>query len=285
MCESIAHLHSPSLKAHGPTAIAWDQVVRIVVAWLISPVLAGIVSSALFLSTRLFILRAPNSEHRALTLYPILVAITVFGNTVFIIYKGVGRFFNEIPIWIATLAALATSILCAVILQLTFVPYFLRPRVLREITAVGNEDDNGVSNDSKGSLVSPTSSSTTMATSRLASTLDTDVHDAGDEHQVVNSIHENAELFSPATELAFSFLQVFTAAVSSLALGSNDVANSVGPYAAILSIYQSGKLSDQAPVPEWALAFGGIGIGLGMAILGHHVIRSKSSFDAFNACK
>ena len=76
------------------------------------------------------------------------------------------------------------------------------------------------------------------------------------------------------TEYAFTFLQVFTAAVSSLALGGNDVANSVGPFAKILSIYQTGMASAQAPVPVWALAFGGVGIAVGMALLGHRVIQS-----------
>ena len=42
----------------------------------------------------------------------------------------------------------------------------------------------------------------------------------------------------------------------SFAHGSNDVANSIGPYAAIFSIYQNGNVSSSANVPEWILVIG-----------------------------
>ena len=51
-------------------------------------------------------------------------------------------------------------------------------------------------------------------------------------------------------------LQVFTAAVFSFAHGSNDVANSIGPFATVYGIYRDGGVASGAPVPVWILVVG-----------------------------
>lgn len=53
-----------------------------------------------------------------------------------------------------------------------------------------------------------------------------------------------------------NILQVFTAAVFSFAHGSNDVANSIGPFATIYGIYKEGGVSSSAKVPVWILVVG-----------------------------
>ena len=52
------------------------------------------------------------------------------------------------------------------------------------------------------------------------------------------------------------WLQVFTAAVFSFAHGSNDVANSIGPFATVYGIYRDGGVSKNASVPIWILVVG-----------------------------
>ena len=54
----------------------------------------------------------------------------------------------------------------------------------------------------------------------LNNTVNVDVHTAGLASERVSAIHDNAEKFSEATEYGFTFLQVFSAAVSALALGA-----------------------------------------------------------------
>lgn len=49
---------------------------------------------------------------------------------------------------------------------------------------------------------------------------------------------------------------MFTAAVFSFAHGSNDVANSIGPFATVYGIYRDGGVEGDAPVPIWILAVG-----------------------------
>lgn len=70
-------------------------------------------------------------------------------------------------------------------------------------------------------------------------------------------IHDQAEKFDPRTEQVFKYLQIISAAAMSFAHGANDVANAVGPFAAIYGIYQYGYISPKSTVEPWMLA--GIG--------------------------
>jgi phosphate/sulfate permease len=60
-------------------------------------------------------------------------------------------------------------------------------------------------------------------------------------------------------------LQVFTACANAFAHGSNEVANAVGPLAAIWQVWQTGAITSKAPIPVWLLAIGGMGICVGLA--------------------
>jgi PiT family inorganic phosphate transporter len=56
--------------------------------------------------------------------------------------------------------------------------------------------------------------------------------------------------------------------------GSNDVANAIGPVAAVVSVAQSGMVSAQSALPLWILLIGGGGIVIGLATYGRHVIAT-----------
>jgi PiT family inorganic phosphate transporter len=56
--------------------------------------------------------------------------------------------------------------------------------------------------------------------------------------------------------------------------GSNDVANAIGPLAAVISIAQTGLVSAESSVPVWVLVLGGAGIVVGLATYGRHVIAT-----------
>merc|ERR1712151_1446589 len=101
-----------------------------------------------------------------------------------------------------------------------------------------------------------------------------DVHEVAHHDEKTRSIHDNAEKFDDATEYTFTYLQVFTACVASFAHGSNDVGNSVGPYAAVFTIWSTGSVGSKAPVPIWILAFGGVAIVIGLGMLGYRVIQT-----------
>ena len=75
-------------------------------------------------------------------------------------------------------------------------------------------------------------------------------------------------------ERMFAVLQIISACAVAFAHGSNDVANAIGPVAAVLDISRAGVVSDNAPVPPFLLLVGGVGIVLGLAILGRRVIAT-----------
>jgi PiT family inorganic phosphate transporter len=73
-------------------------------------------------------------------------------------------------------------------------------------------------------------------------------------------------------------LMVFTACAMAFAHGSNDVANAIGPVAAIYSVVSSaGEIATKAAVPAWILLIGGIGIVVGLVTYGHRVIATVGS--------
>eukprot|EP01100_Stratorugosa_tubuloviscum_P015819 TRINITY_DN948_c0_g7_i1.p1 TRINITY_DN948_c0_g7~~TRINITY_DN948_c0_g7_i1.p1 ORF type:complete len:517 (+),score=248.03 TRINITY_DN948_c0_g7_i1:96-1646(+) len=88
----------------------------------------------------------------------------------------------------------------------------------------------------------------------------------------VEELHAEAEDFNPQAESVFSSLQVLTACFASFSHGANDVANAIGPLAAIIDIYSTGVVQEEAPVATWILALGGVGIVIGLAIWGYRVI-------------
>ena len=75
-------------------------------------------------------------------------------------------------------------------------------------------------------------------------------------------------------ERVFVVLQIMTACAVAFAHGSNDVANSIGPLAAIHSIVTTGAASKTAHVEPWMLALGGFGIVIGLATWGYRVMET-----------
>jgi inorganic phosphate transporter, PiT family len=74
-------------------------------------------------------------------------------------------------------------------------------------------------------------------------------------------------------ERVFAVLMIFTACSMAFAHGSNDVANAVGPLAAVVSIVNSGgNISAKAIMPDWILLLGGAGIVVGLATYGFKVM-------------
>ena len=78
-------------------------------------------------------------------------------------------------------------------------------------------------------------------------------------------------------ERIFAFLQVLTACFVAFAHGANDVANAVGPLAAVYHVLTEGEVSMKVPVPPWILVMGGVGIVVGLAMMGRRVIVTVGS--------
>jgi len=85
---------------------------------------------------------------------------------------------------------------------------------------------------------------------------------------------EDSDFSFTNVEKIFSILLVVTACAIAFAHGSNDVANAVGPMAAVISIANDGVLSSKSALPVWVLLVGGIGIVAGLAMYGRKVMAT-----------
>ena len=78
-----------------------------------------------------------------------------------------------------------------------------------------------------------------------------------------------------SVEKIFVPMMIFTACAMAFAHGSNDVANGIGPLAAVASIIRSGgEMAQTSELPLWILVMGGVGIIVGLATMGYRVMQT-----------
>ncbi|GAB7366787.1 hypothetical protein MBLNU230_g0738t1 [Neophaeotheca triangularis] len=93
----------------------------------------------------------------------------------------------------------------------------------------------------------------------------------GNNLQHKHAIVEHHDL---KVEHLYSFLQVMTAATAAFGHGANDVANAMGPLAAIYQIWQEDIADSSSDVPIWILVFGGAAITIGLWTYGYNLMRN-----------
>ena len=93
--------------------------------------------------------------------------------------------------------------------------------------------------------------------------------------RIDDSIKEKNGAMFNCVERVFAVLMIFTACAMAFAHGSNDVANAIGPLAAIVSVVQSGgEIAAKSILPAWVLLIGASGIVLGLVMLGYRVMKT-----------
>ncbi|KAJ5469891.1 hypothetical protein N7530_007248 [Penicillium desertorum] len=90
----------------------------------------------------------------------------------------------------------------------------------------------------------------------------------------LRAIHARANRYDDRVEHLWTYCQVVSAMMMSIAHGSNDVANAVGPWAAVYSTYNSGFVETEAPTPVWFLVIAGLLLGIGFWFYGYHIVRA-----------
>lgn len=87
--------------------------------------------------------------------------------------------------------------------------------------------------------------------------------------------NEADEMRFAKTEKIFAILMIFTACAMAFAHGSNDVANAIGPLAAVISIVKhKGAIIIDSHIPLWIMGLGAFGIVLGIVMYGHRVMAT-----------
>jgi len=229
----------------------------IVISWFLSPVFSGLIAALVYGITRTMVLRKDFNTKRINWAYPILIGSTMTINTFFIIYKGAkGLGLDNTPLDVAFGVAFSIGGLSAII-TLPLVPK-LKSWVEQKFL---NNDNHEVELP-------------TIENEVKKNRIELNIKNDSELDRVI-ALHSNAEKFDERTEEVFKYLQIFTAICDSFSHGANDVANAIGPFAAIYTIYKSGGVLDKNASMEadayWILGVGGIGIAVGLFVYGKKI--------------
>ena len=202
----------------GWSSVSWGYIGNITISWLITPLLAALLSGLLYFSAKKLIIKSDTPIES-------------------------GR--RYIPMYAGLVGFIISAITLNKSLKNTDVPELIT-------TTFGGSDLLVVN-----ILISLSVALLCYAISRLILS------------------HYISTTPNPDVEGKFAVLMIFTACSIAFAHGSNDVANAVGPMAAVISTIENlGSIEASSTVPEWVLLTGAIGIVLGMLTLGFRVIRT-----------
>ena len=200
----------------GVDAVSWGKVGKIVMSWVVSPVLSGVLAFFLLRSVQKLILNTDDPIKNAKKYVPIYIFATGFMIALVTLFKGL----KHIGLHLSDAQNYGIAVIVGLVIM-------------------------GI-----GML--------------FISKLKFDPSDDKDFHFA-------------NVEKIFSVLMVVTACAIAFAHGSNDVANAVGPMAAVISIANEGVVTQKSAMPVWILFVGGIGIVLGLAMYGKKVIATVGS--------
>ena len=196
----------------GPEVVNWGKIGQIVLSWLTSPLLAGVIAFGIFQFTRAKVLDTKDPVVQIRKLGPVFFFLVFFIIGLVTLFKGLKPLKLDLNL---TQALIGSTLL-------GFVGSGLGIFFIRRVQ-LGPEDP---------------------------------------KHR-----------FS-RVEKIFVVLQILTACAIAFAHGSNDVANAIGPLAAISSAISGADLGGKASVSPWMLAIGGIGIVFGLATWGYRVMET-----------
>ena len=264
-----------------------------VISWFISPILSAIISSSLYISIRYFILRRRFEEKYIYYAFPILIGFTMTLNTFFIIYKGAkGLNLDDTPLNIVLLTSFGIGILCSIII-IPILPKIYKyiedknknNEIIETIQPINkiikNADFVYYTHNIDNTYTYSYSDNTAIISIYSPDNFKKNEIDKtsieNKDNDIINLIHNNAEVFDIRTEEFFKYLQIFTASCSAFSHGANDVANAIGPFAAIYTIYLEGDVSEDSVMNNnayWILTMGGIGISTGLLLYGYKIIQA-----------
>lgn len=197
----------------GTEAVQWSQFGGIVGSWFITPVIAGLVAFAIFISTQKLIFDTEKPLVNAQKYAPYYAGLTVFIICMVTVNKGL----KHVGL---NLSSVQTLMIAALFAFLAIIGSFF---YLRSRSFVSRLENNGFT----------------------------------------------------GVEKVFNLLMLITACAMAFAHGSNDVANAIGPLAAVVSIVDhGGVIEGKTIMAPWILPLGAIGIAAGLAIMGHKVMST-----------
>ncbi|KAL7035538.1 hypothetical protein ACKWTF_008431 [Chironomus riparius] len=245
------------LVARGPDGIQWGQIITIAISWVVSPILAGFISVAIYLLFYKFILKAQDPFKAGLAALPIIWGVVLFINVLSITLDGSKLLYlHKLEWWHSMLISIAFALIAMVCVH-----FFMVPWQKRKILAQKPYD-----NDIKPTTIATV---TGMENGKKSYPNDSKSTSANSVAPIVEAKDEEVRV-----NLLFHFIQILAAIFSSFAHGGNDVANAIGPLITIWLVYTQGYASTKAETPIFLLAYGGLGIVVGLWFLGRRVVET-----------
>jgi sodium-dependent phosphate transporter len=250
-------------------------VFGMILSWFISPILSGLISSGLYGIIRVTILRKKYEDKYIYYGFPLLVGITMLLNSFFIFYKGAkGIGLDDTPLG----AVIGISFGIGILSGLLTIPAL--PKIYNSIDNKHKNAEILVTNLENNSteIVELENDNPKTLYDKIIN-IDINTFDKVEDKDldIINALSKNAEEFDPRTEDFFKYLQIFSASCAAFSHGANDVANAIGPFAAILTIYWEGDVRKNSVMDNnayWILSLGGVGISLGLLLYGYRIIRA-----------
>ncbi len=266
--------------AAGPEAVAWRKVGEIVASWVTCPLIAAIAAYGVstLIRERVINARDPIAATRVWT--PVMVFIVFATLCLVIFYKGLKNLHLDLEWQQALIISCLVGGLAAVFGWILVGRAEPTPEDHETLARVNHahhraqlvssleqalESLQGAQGASDGAVAD--ASKVSNAANMVAAIVE---EVKAGEHTVVH----DQEISYRFVERVFSSLQVVSACCVAFAGGANDVANAIGPLAAVVTIANTGEVAGQVPVPMWVMLLGGIAIAFGVAMWGPRVMRT-----------
>jgi PiT family inorganic phosphate transporter len=257
----------------GPAAIHWNEIYYIVISWILSPLLGATISYLVFHFIQLRILYSLTPLKSAQRIAPWFI----FGT--FATF-GMGLFLNgpsKLHLNFTFAPALLLSVILGGVAALISILIFRRKKADsddEEKLLASQHDFQMIRNLNKS--IKHLRRTQTYATGELEEevthmlkTLSAASHDTRKQLDLHTQSKEHRQV-----EKIFTFLQIVSACFVAFAHGANDVANAIGPLAAVLTILKTNSIIMEPFIPLWLLALGGGGIIVGLMTWGWRVIET-----------
>lgn len=255
----------------GTDAIHWEEVISIAVSWVLSPLISAIVAYIIFHILQRKILYAIDPTNAAKRLMPFMIFI-VFGTfTLSLLFNGLENLNLSLSFPEALLISLAIGCLAAAITYFIIRHTHIEEDYNRPLTR--NVPQSVVSLEKAIKHLTRVHVASFDETHEKVSKILTEVQDLSLSLRKETSFAERTSEYR-TVEKMFAYLQILSACFIAFAHGANDVANAIGPVAAVLDTIKNGAISDVSTIPAWLLVFGGVGIVIGLATWGWRVIET-----------
>ncbi len=198
-----------AVVAIGIDSVNWGKIWIIISSWVVSPLVAGVLSFLIFKSVRLLVLDRDDQFEYARRYVPVYIFLAGFVIALVTLLKG----FRHVGLGISTQQSYLLAAIFGIAVALAGAFHIRR--------------------------IKPTSAD------------------------------------APANvEKIFAVLMIVTACGMAFAHGSNDVANAIGPVAAVINTVQAGAITNESTLSTWILLLGGVGIVLGLLMYGKNVMAT-----------